>query len=141
MSATVRREVIIARTPIEVWGRISNPSDHPSWFVGMTSAVVDGDVRTITTGSGLPMPERIVTVDNILRRFQYAITSPFFKSHLSTIDVFDIGDDRSLVAYSVDCDPAAMALIIGGAAGGALKELKRQMESGDEVAERLTPLN
>ncbi len=140
MTATVRREVIIARRPTDVWARIADPSDHPSWFVGMTSAVMDGDVRTITTGSGLPMPEKIVTIDNILRRFQYAITSPFFKSHLSSIDVFDLGDDRSLVSYSVDCDPDAMALIIGGAAGGALKELKRQMESGNEVAERLTPL-
>jgi hypothetical protein len=139
MTGTIRREEIINRSADDVWGRIKDPADHPSWFVGMATATVEGDIRTITTGSGLPLPEKIVTVDGILRRFQYSVTSPFFKFHLGTIDVFDLGDGRSLVCYSTDCDPDAMALIIGGAAGGALKELKRQMESGNEAAERITP--
>ncbi len=136
--ATIRREVIIHRTAGDVWKRVCDPADHPSWFVGMVAATVEGNVRTITTGSGMSLPEEIVTIDNILRRFQYRVTAPFFKFHLGTIDVFDIGNTRSLVVYSTDCDPDVMALMIGGAAGGALKELKRQMESGNEVAERLT---
>lgn len=126
---TIRREVVINRSAADVWERVGDPADTPSWFPGMVDATVDGKVRIITTASGLPLPEEIITLDHILRRFQYRVTAPFFKFHLGTIDVFDIGDDRSLVSYSTDCDPDAMALIIGGAAGGALKELKRQMES------------
>jgi len=50
---------------------------------------------------------------------------------LGTIDVFDLHDGRSLVSYSTDADPDPVALVIGGATGNALKELKRQLESED----------
>jgi hypothetical protein len=50
------------------------------------------------------------------------------RNHLGTIDVFDLGDGSSLVAYATDCEPDPMALIIGGATGNALLELKRQLE-------------
>lgn len=86
----------------------------------------------------MSLPEEIVTIDSILRRFQYRVTSPFFEFHLGTIDVIAMDDARSLVIYSTDCKPDTMALVIGGTAGNALKELKRQMESANERAERLT---
>lgn len=135
---TIRREVIVERSADDVWDRIKDPADHPSWFVGMADAVVEGSVRTITTGTGMSLPEEIVTIDGILRRFQYRVTSPFFEFHLGTIDVIGLEPERCLLVYSTDCKPDAMALVIGGTAGNALKELKRQMESPNEDAERLT---
>jgi hypothetical protein len=53
------------------------------------------------------------------------------RNHLGTIDVFDLDDGSSLVSYATDCEPDAMALMIGGATGGAVAELKRQLESGE----------
>jgi len=87
--------------------------------------------RVITTESGLPMPEEIVTIDPIQRRFQYRVTSPLFTYHLGTIDVIDLGDGASLVVYSTDADPATLALVIGGAAGNGLLELKRRLEGAN----------
>jgi hypothetical protein len=52
-----------------------------------------------------------------------------FHEHLGTIDVFDLGDGTSLVAYSTDADPATLALLIGGGTAGALDELRTIMES------------
>jgi spermidine synthase len=49
--------------------------------------------------------------------------------HQGTIEVFDLGEDTSQVTYATECGPDAMALIIGGATGNALRELKRQLES------------
>lgn len=125
---TIRREVIVDRPADAVWARVGDPASVHTWFPGMVDAKVEGSVRTITTAAGLTLPEEIVTLDPILRRFQYRVTAPFFRHHLGTIDVFDLGDDRSLVAYSTDCEPDAMALVIGGAAGAALAELRRQLE-------------
>ena len=71
----------------------------------------------------MPMPERLLTIDPDLRRFQYRITSPLFVEHLSTIDVHDLGDDTCLTVYSVDAEPAVLALVIGGAARAALAYL------------------
>ncbi len=130
--ATVRREVMIKRSADDVWAVVGDPAVITTWFPGMVDAQVDGTHRVITTASGLKLPEEIVTIDSIQRRFQYRVTLPVLRDHLGTIDVFDIGEDRSLVSYSTDCTPDAMALIIGGATGNALAELRRQLESDGE---------
>jgi len=126
--ATVRREIRIARTADDVWKLVGDPAALAGWFPGIVDAQVDGRTRTITTASGIPMPEEIVTNDAIQRRFQYRITAPIVRAHLGTIDVFDLGDGSALVSYATDCEPDALALIIGGACGNALHELRRRLE-------------
>ena len=125
---SVRRQVHIERTPADVWALVGDPSRLPEWFPGITDAVIDGTSRIITTGAGLPMPEEIVTLDPLQRRFQYRITGPMFTEHLSTLDVLDLDDGTTLVVYGVDAVPATLALVIGGAAGNALEHLRTMME-------------
>jgi hypothetical protein len=125
---TVRRHVRIAAPAADVWALIGDPARLAEWFPGITAAVVDGSTRLITTGAGLPMPEEIVTLDPLLRRFQYRITAPLFREHLSTLDVLDLEDGTCVVVYGVDAQPATMALVIGGAAGNALEHLRTLME-------------
>jgi len=125
---SVRREVRIAAPADEVWRWVGDPARLPEWFPGITAAEVDGTTRTITTGSGIPMVEELVTVDRLQRRFQYRIDGGLFREHLSTIDVLDLGDGTSLVVYGVDAEPAVMSLVIGGAAGNALHHLKSMLE-------------
>jgi carbon monoxide dehydrogenase subunit G len=128
---TVRRQVRIARAADDVWARVGDPGRIHEWFPGMTGAQVDGATRVITTATGITIPEEIVTNDPIQRRFQYRITGGIAQQHLGTLDVFDLGDGTSLVSYATDCMPDAMALIIGGATGAALGELRRQLEESD----------
>jgi hypothetical protein len=126
---TVRRQVRIRRSADDVWRLVGDPAAIHRWFPGIVDCTVDGTARVITTASGLPMPEEIVTVDDIQRRFQYRVTAPMMRHHLGTIDVYDLADGTSLVAYATDCEPDVMALIIGGAAGAALLELRRMLEA------------
>jgi len=128
--ASVRKEIRIRRPAGDVWARIEDPGCIQDWFPGIVASTVDGTTRVITLGSGLAMPEEILTSDPILRRFQYRITVPIFRNHLGTIDVIDLGDETSLVVYSTDADPRTMALVIGAATAGALVELRDQMERG-----------
>lgn len=128
--ATLRREIRIHRPAAEVWKVVGRPELLHLWFPGIVSCTVDGNVRVITLGSGIPMPEEIVTNDAIQRRFQYRITAPLFRQHLATLDVIDLHDDTCVVVYSTDAEPAVMALVIGGATTGALEELRNQFESG-----------
>lgn len=125
---SVRRQVRIGCPPDQVWALVGDPARIQEWFPGIESSTVDGATRVIVTGSGIPMPEEIVTNDSIQRRFQYRITAPVVREHLSTIDVLDLGDGTSLVVYSADADPATMALVIAGAAGNALEHLRSLME-------------
>jgi hypothetical protein len=127
MRGTVRRQVRIARPAEEVWEFVGDAARIPEWFPGIVSAIVEGDTRTITTGSGIPMAEQF-WADPLQRRFQYRITGGLFREHLSTLDVIDLGDGTCLVVYGVDADPNTMALVIGGAAGNALEHLRQMME-------------
>ncbi|MDA8196006.1 MAG: SRPBCC family protein [Actinomycetota bacterium] len=125
---SVRRSVRIKRSAEDVWEVVGDPKRITEWFPGIVSAKVDGDRRVVTTVSGLPMPEQILTIDHSLRRFQYRITTPIFKEHLSTIDVIDMEDETALAIYSVDAEPAMMAIVIGASGGNALEQLKKIME-------------
>jgi hypothetical protein len=125
---TVRRQVVIERSADDVWSVVGDPTSIPEWFPGIVDAHVDGMTRVITTASGIPMPEEIVTVDHLQRRFQYRITAPIIQNHMGTIDVFALGEQSCLVAYATDCEPDPVALIIGGAAGNALRQLRRMLE-------------
>ena len=126
--ASVRREVRVAAPADDIWAVVGEPSRLPEWFPGIVGCTVEGTTRVVTTGSGLPMPEELLTVDRLQRRFQYRVTAPPFKEHLATIDVHDLGDGTSLVVYGTDADPATMALVLGGAAGNALQCLRQLME-------------
>ena len=125
---TVRRQIEIDRPADDVWALVGDPTTIDQWFPGIVGCTVDGTIRTITTNSGLPIPEEIVTIDAIQRRFQYRVTAGFVQHHLGTIDVFELDDGHSLVSYSTDAEPDAMALIIGGATGPALAEIRRLVE-------------
>lgn len=128
MRGTVRRHVRINRSAEEVWSVVGDPARIQEWFPGIVASTVDGTTRVITTASGIPMPEEILTSDPLQRRFQYRITAPIVREHLSTLDVVDLGDGTCLAMYSADADPATMALVIAGAAGNALEHLRKDME-------------
>ena len=117
---SMRHAVRLACPPDTVWDVVGAPERLPEWWEGVESCEVDGDTRTVQTRSGLPMPEKLLTIDPHQRRFQYRITAPLFVEHLSTIDVHDLGDGTCLTVYSVDAEPAVLALVIGGAARAAL---------------------
>jgi ligand-binding SRPBCC domain-containing protein len=126
--ATVRYERRISADPDTVWSVFCEPDSIPEWFPGVVSCTVEGNIRTITLGTGLSMPEEILTVDPLLRRFQYKVTSPLYHFHLGTIDVIALGPLDSLCVYSTTAVPDALALITGGATDGALDEIKRMAE-------------
>lgn len=132
--ATIRRELRFDRPADEVWNVVGRADILHLWFPGILDCTVETTggttTRVITMGSGLTMPEEIVTVDPIQRRFQYRITSPMFREHRGMIDVIELDATSCLVVYSTDAVPDAMALVIGGATGGALDELARQFAQG-----------
>ena len=121
---TKRSHVRIHAAADTVWSLIRDPQHWP-WFPELGEMTMDGDRRHVTLPSGLPIVERIVTVDDELRRFQYEIVDNFVISdHLSTIDVIDLEDGTCLVTYSLEIKPDAMAIIIGYATRRAIHNLR-----------------
>ncbi|HET6953405.1 MAG TPA: SRPBCC family protein [Acidimicrobiales bacterium] len=129
MRASVRREVVIAAPPDAAWAIVGRPELLDRWFPGVVGCTVTGDRRTVTLASGLVQDETILTNDPLQRRFQYRITGGIFAEHLASLDVIALGDDRCLVTYASDADPAALAVVLGGATAAALAELRHQVEA------------
>lgn len=130
--ATIRREIRIDADPGRVWDLIGEPAAIATWFPGIVAARLDDvegrTVRRVELATGLSLDEEVVTNDAITRRFQYRITGGLFRSHLGTVDVIDLGDGTSLAVYGTDAEPDVMALVIGGATGVALENIKALAE-------------
>jgi hypothetical protein len=139
---SVRHDIQISCPPEVVWSLVGDPARVHEWFPGIVSCTVEGNMRTVITGSGIPMPEQLLTVDHVLHRFQYRIVAPMFKEHLGTLDVHELADRTSLVVYSTDADPAPLALVIGGAARAALAHLPAVLgfESPPRAADPVTSI-
>lgn len=143
--ASIRRELRIDRPAGEVWPLIGDPGRIHEWFPGIVSCTVDTDAddgvvrRTVTLGTGIPLVEEVVTNDPITRRFQYRITGGVFKEHLGTVDVIDLDGRSCLGVYSTDAVPDVMALVIGGASGEALANIKALAETGELPAGESVP--
>jgi len=127
LRGSIRHTIRLSCSPDLVWDLVGAPERLPEWWIGIDACVVEGMTRTITARSGLPMPEKLLTIDHKLRRFQYRIDFPMFAEHLSTIDVHDLHDGTCLVVYSVDAEPAVLALVIGGGARAALNYLPEKL--------------
>jgi hypothetical protein len=128
MRGSVRREVVIAAGADDAWRLVGRPELLHTWFPGIVDCRVEGDRRTVTLATGLTFDETILTNDPLQRRFQYRISGGLFAEHLASLDVVALGEHRCLVTYATDADPATMAIVLGGAMGGALDELRRQLE-------------
>lgn len=126
--ATIRRELRIEAPAEQVWPLVGDPGRIHEWFPGIVDCRVEADgdttVRHVTLASGLTLAEEVLTVDPLLRRFQYRITGGIFREHLGTVDVIDLGDGTCLGVYSTDARPDVMALVIGGATADALANIR-----------------
>jgi ligand-binding SRPBCC domain-containing protein len=127
--ASLRHERRIAASADTVWNVICRPESIPDWFPGIVSCVVEGNMRTITTASGIDMPEEILTIDPFIRRFAYRMTSALYRFHLGLIDVIELGVEDTLCVYSTTAEPDTLALIIAGGTVGALVEIQRLSEA------------
>ncbi len=76
--ASLRHERRIMAPSTVVWDVIRGPDSITEWFPGVVSCMVEGNLRVITLASGLVMPEEILAIDDLQRRFVYRITSPLY---------------------------------------------------------------
>lgn len=130
--ASLRHERRIVARADQVWEVIRRPESITEWFPGVVAAVVEGSTRNITTASGMTMPEQILTIDSVQRRFAYRVTSPVFTFHLGLIDVIELAERDTLCVYSTTAEPDVLALLIAGGTVDALEEIKRRAEAMEE---------
>jgi hypothetical protein len=124
-----------------VWGRIADVPNNASWFTSLAKSWCETDdeigrpIRKVQMPTGVTFTEDIVLVDHVQRRMQYQIRPVgMFTHHLATIDVIELPDATTMVVYSTDFAPKALALTFAAASDRALETLKQQLENNSQDA-------
>jgi len=123
-------EVLIDRSPDDVWKLLREFGSLAEWMPGVETCTVDGDVRTIGM-MGMSIKERLVTLDDENRTISYSLfESPMdnLESHTATIAV-RAEDSGSHLTYSVDVTPDELLGIFLPIYEGSAKEIKKKLES------------
>jgi hypothetical protein len=130
--ATARAHSRFPQQPDVIWALVSDPMAITKWGQGIAEATWDTDTRTVTLESGVSVRERVVTVDNGLRRFQYEVLpdeGTGIERHLATVDVLD-DPAGSLVMWSVDVKPDSAGRYMQKVAVGCLEALAAYFAAG-----------
>ncbi|MGW0035490.1 SRPBCC family protein [Gordonia sp. NPDC003376] len=122
---TLRSSVLLDHNASTVWDVIRDTSNISRWFPGITTSVGNTRQRTVVLGDGSTIVEDIVTLDDTLRRMQYRAVGGDLpiESHLGTVDVFEIGEGRTLLSYSTEIEPADLAAAFHTAIDEAVENL------------------
>jgi len=108
--ATIQKTVEIDAPLDAVWPKIADAQNIASLIGFLESSEVDGDQRVCTLADGGRLLEKIVSVDEGLKRVAYSITeSPLgMEYHAASMQLFGDGGKTRFV-WTVDLAPAAAA--------------------------------
>ncbi|ONM46704.1 SRPBCC family protein [Nocardia donostiensis] len=127
--ATLRSHVLIDQSPDAVWQLVRDVPGISRWFPAIIASTGDQQRRTVTLQDGSRLEEIVVTLDDQLRRLQYRVVDGDLPitDHLGTVDVLDVGEDRALVVYSTEIEPADLADAFGPACAEGLEGLRNAL--------------
>lgn len=129
--ASIRRSVIIERTPEDVWDALRDVGAlHTRLVVGfVTNCVLEGAARNVTFANGMSARELIVDVDEQARRVAWAAVGGPLIHHNASAQVIAAPSGKSEVVWIADLLPNEMAPAITGMIEEGLAAMKRTLES------------
>src|SRR5260370_3519684 len=117
--ATIQKELITKATPEQVWSALRDVGAlHTRLAPGfVVDTRMEPDARLVTFANGMVVRERIVTVDDALRRFVWRATGETLSHHNGAAQVFPYGDGGSKLIWTTDLLPDEAAAAIGPVMG------------------------
>lgn len=111
--ATIRKETQIQTSAEAAWRMIRDAGNAHFVFRGvLTDCRLDGETRTATFANGMVATERIVTIDDDLRRLAYAVVDGPFEQHCASIRICDDGEDSCLFIWTSDFLPDQLEAMV-----------------------------
>ena len=127
--ATVQKMIDVDASVEEVWGKIAKVESISNIIGFLAESQLDGDVRVCKMADGSVLEERVISIDNVLKRVSYCITnSPFnFEFHSASMQVVPKGDGASMI-WITDVKPDSMAEQLDTIFEDALPGMKSALE-------------
>lgn len=110
---TITVETYVAAPPEAVWEAIREVyAVHEKLVPGfVVNTEREGDTRIVTFDSGYVVRERIVTIDDDVRRMSYSATEGQASHHMSSMQVVDEGKGARVI-WTTDFLPAELGKFI-----------------------------
>lgn len=135
--ASVQKEIIIDADPAAAWAIISDFIDGPvrmaPGFV-TDSRLDEPDVRVVTFANGTVLRERLIALDNDLRRLVFSIIGGTMQpTHdNASMQVLPHGDGGSRFVWIHDVQPDDLTISMGAGMDDGLNIFKQTVESSSE---------
>ena len=130
--ASVQREMVIERAPIDVWDALADVGAlHTRLAPGFVADCrLEPGARVVTFANGVVARELIVDVDAGRRRVAWSVVGGRLSHHNASAQVFDGGDGASRFVWIADFLPDVHAPVIAAMIDAGLAAIKRQLDIG-----------
>lgn len=124
---TIRKNIDLDVPAAKVWDVIRDiGAVHTRLAPGFVmNTRLESDFRDVTFVNGLTVRERIVDVNESLRRVAYSASSDSIAHHNAAFEVVELGDERSRLVWTTDVLPNSTA-----------ESLRPLIEQGSVVMQR-----
>jgi carbon monoxide dehydrogenase subunit G len=132
--ASIRHEVVVARTPHEVWDVLRDVGAvHQRLLPGRVQDVsINGNIRTLTMPDGHIVRELIVAIDDDKQRLAYSVIEgarPALEHHHASFEVFPEGEKQSRLVWTTDILPDSLAGLVSERSRRGALEMKQVIEA------------
>ncbi len=129
-AASVRREIVVERSPEYVWEAVRDfGALHRRLVPGFVTAVqLDGTTRTVTFANGTQAREVLVDSDDQARRLVYAVVGGRLTAHSASVQVLAEGKGTRIV-WIADFLPNELQPYIAGQMDEAVKAMKKALSN------------
>jgi len=136
--ASIHKEVLVDAAADRIWDAIRDVGAiHTRLAQGFVlDTQLDGDSRLVTFAGGAVARERIVDVDERVRRLAYSVVEGRFTHHSASIQVFPDGRNRSRVVWIADLLPNELAGFVGGMMEQGCAAMKHTLEQSNPILDR-----
>ena len=129
--ASIHKDVLIDAPPDRVWDAIRDVGAIHTRLARdfVTDTKLDGDSRLVTFANGTVVRERIVDLDDRLRRIAYAVVEWEATHYHASIQIFADGGHGSRLVWIADLLPNALADVVSGMMDQGCAAMKRTLEA------------
>lgn len=123
--SSIRKTIEVDATPETVWANVSDVGRISDLIGFLKTSVLDGNSRVCSLADGGTLTEKIITVDEDLKRVVYAITeSPLnMEFHVAVMEVVPSGTGARM-HWTIDLLPESAAEHMGPMLDSACEDMK-----------------
>jgi carbon monoxide dehydrogenase subunit G len=129
--ASIHKEILINAKPEDVWSAVRDfGAVHKRLAPGLVvDTRLDGETRTVSFSNGVVVQERLIDIDDDVRRVAYSVVKGSPTHHNASMQVFTAGEGRSRFVWIADLLPDELAASISSMMDQGSSVIKQTLES------------